>query len=28
MYSIIFMNAFVPLINRLTFPKPFGYERK
>ncbi|OQX79020.1 MAG: hypothetical protein B6D56_07915 [Candidatus Omnitrophica bacterium 4484_70.1] len=28
MYSIIFMNAFVPLINRLTFPKPFGYAKK
>ncbi|RKY31402.1 MAG: electron transporter RnfD [Candidatus Omnitrophota bacterium] len=27
MYSIIFMNALVPLINRYTIPKPFGYER-
>lgn len=24
MYAILFMNAFVPLINRYTVPKPFG----
>jgi H+/Na+-translocating ferredoxin:NAD+ oxidoreductase subunit D len=24
MYSILFMNAFTPLINRYTIPKPFG----
>jgi len=24
MYAILFMNAFVPLINRYTKPKPFG----
>ncbi len=28
MYSILFMNAFVPLINRVTIPKPFGYRKK
>ncbi|MGM5482627.1 MAG: RnfABCDGE type electron transport complex subunit D [Nanobdellota archaeon] len=28
MYSILLMNAFVPLIERLTIPKPFGYEVK
>lgn len=27
MYSILFMNALVPLINRYTIPKPFGYEK-
>ncbi|MBN2483215.1 MAG: RnfABCDGE type electron transport complex subunit D [Candidatus Omnitrophica bacterium] len=27
MYAILFMNAFVPLINRYTVPKPLGYER-
>lgn len=26
MYSILFMNAFVPLINRYTLPKPFGMK--
>jgi electron transport complex protein RnfD len=26
MYSILFMNAFVPLINRYTIPKPFGLK--
>jgi H+/Na+-translocating ferredoxin:NAD+ oxidoreductase subunit D len=28
MFAIIFMNAFVPILNRYTIPKPFGYERK
>lgn len=28
MYSILFMNAFVPLINRYTIPKPLGYEKQ
>lgn len=27
MYSILFMNAFVPLINRYTIPKPFGMKK-
>lgn len=27
MYAILFMNAFTPLINRYTKPKPFGRER-
>ena len=27
MYSILFMNAVTPLINRYTIPKPFGYVR-
>jgi len=27
MYSILFMNAFVPLINRYTIPKPFGIKK-
>jgi electron transport complex protein RnfD len=26
MFSILFMNALVPLIDRYTAPKPFGYE--
>jgi electron transport complex protein RnfD len=26
MYSILFMNAFVPLINKYTIPKPFGLK--
>ena len=25
-YSILLMNLFVPYINRLTIPKPFGWE--
>ena len=28
MYAILFMNAFVPLINRYTIPKPLGYEKQ
>ena len=27
MFSILFMNALVPLIDRYTVPKPFGYEK-
>ena len=28
MYSILFMNAFVPLLNRYTRPRIFGERRK
>ena len=28
MYSILFMNALTPLINRWTRPKPFGRRKK
>lgn len=28
MYAILFMNAFVPFINRATQPRVFGHERK
>lgn len=27
-YSILFMNMFVPLIDRYTVPKPFGEVKK
>ena len=26
-YCILFMNLFVPIIDRLIYPKPFGYEK-
>jgi Na+-translocating ferredoxin:NAD+ oxidoreductase subunit D len=28
MYSILFINALVPLIERYTMPKPFGYKKR
>ena len=28
MYSILFMNAFTPLLDRMTMPKIFGYKKK
>ena len=27
-YAILLMNLFVPYINRITAPKPFGWEAK
>ena len=27
MYSILFMNAFVPLVNRYTRPRIFGHKK-